>query len=250
MATSNTKSSRSQLKQMLFPTAFSILIIGGLAYWFTRGPSQEEAQRQSICKNWGYEDPQSLARCARSQADVDAVIAPKFHQAKMKAISSFDEALNKASQNRTVVSEADYKQAHIAEIEKAIGGPNFPSRSSEALEGQKFKLAGRIITQTPDQSDPADAPREWEPQSFQLWGPVPKGDNTMPNILSLDIESLNRDERKFIQDHCDIVSFAKCSAVVFGHVGTVKDENVLGLHYRGLIADEVMISPVDEKTAQ
>jgi hypothetical protein len=249
MATSLSKPSRSQWKQLIFPSAVSLLIFGGIVYLFSTHKSDEELQRESVCKNWGYDDDQSLAKCRQSQAGVDAVIAPKFQRAKLKTITDFDQELASSAQNRIMANEVDYKTAGIGEIAKAVGGSmGFGGKNDAGLEGQKFKLTGRIVTETPDQSDP-DPDRTWEPQSYELWGSIPKAKNVMPDIVRLDIESLNRDERKFVQDHCEMVSFTRCDAVVLGHVGTVSEDKDIHLRYRGIIADEVVISPINVKDA-
>jgi len=245
MGTSNFKTFPPLWQRHLSPIVFSILLAGGLLYWFTSGPSQEERQRESVCKNWGYEDEKSLARCRKSQSDVDAVIAPNFRRARLKSIGDFNRELSGWSQNRTTTNEADYAPAELKEIAMAVGGVFGSSRKNEtALEGQKFKIAGRIVTQTPDQSDHGPF-KTWEPQSYELWGPMPKAKNVMPEIVRLDIESLNRDGRQFIQNHCEIVGFTRCDAVIYGHVGTVTEEKVLHIRYRGIIADEIQISPLN-----
>ena len=123
------------------------------------------------------------------------------------------------------------------------------SLKGQPLEGQKYKLAGRIITNTPDPSDSENEYKTWEPQTFDLWAPMPKAKNVMADIVKLDIDSLNRDERAFIKDRCGIISYVRCDAVIFGHVGTVQEERDIGLRYRGMIVDEVIINPIDAKSA-
>lgn len=247
MATLQRKASQSQWKQLIYPGAVSLLIFCAAAYFFSNHKSDEELQRESVCKNWGYDDDHSLAQCRQSQAGVDAVIAPKLKRAKLAAIIHFDDELYKTAQNRTIANEADYRAASIGEIEKAIGGAlDFRSENDAALEGQKFKLVGRIVTETPDQSEP-DQP--WEPQSYELWGPIPSAKDAIPANVSLDIELLNRDERKIVQENCEMVGVTRCDAVVFGHVGTVRQDNDLHVRYRGIIADEIVISPMNVKDA-
>jgi hypothetical protein len=247
MAVSQFRASRSQWKHLIYPSAVSLLIFGGIVYLFSTHKSDDELQRESVCKNWGFDDDQSLAKCRQSQAGVDAVIAPKFQRAKLREITNFNQELANSAQHRAATNESDYKSASIGEIAKAVGGAiGFSGKNDTALEGQKFKLVGRILTETPDQSDP-DQDRTWEPQSFEIWGPMPKAKSAMPDIVRLDIESLNRDERKLIQDHCEMVSFARCDAVIFGHVGTVSEDKDIHLRYRGIIADEVLINPINVK---
>src|SRR5690349_14602819 len=99
MVAANRKPFPPHWRRNLFPFAFTLLLGGGLLYWFTRGPSQEERQREGVCKSWGYDDEKSLARCRESQAELDAVIAPHFQRARLKSISAFNREL--AQQNHT-----------------------------------------------------------------------------------------------------------------------------------------------------
>jgi len=70
----------------------------------------------------------------------------------------------------------------------------------------------------------------------------------MSAVIDIDIESLNRDERAFIQDHCEMISFTRCDAVIFGHVGRVSEQSDSELSYTGIVVDEIVIQPINPKT--
>lgn len=242
---SNLQTARDQWRQLAVPIFVMAVLVAGGGYFYFSNPSEEAQQRQNICRNWGYTDEASLARCARSQNEADAVIAPKFQQAKRNAIRQFNSELDGLSNSKTLAVETDYSPGQLGPIEKATGGmfPSVTSHEKAALEGQRFKLTGRIVTETPDLSDDNNEGKPWEPRAYSLWGPEAKSKNAVPAMLGLDIEGLNRYERKFIQDHCGMIGFTRCDAVILGHVGTIKRDEML--EYRGIIVDEVTINPME-----
>lgn len=231
-------------------------VIGGGAYWYWSTPSDEARQRERECKNWGYSDSENLARCRDSQKEADAVIAPKLKQTALREVTGFNNQIAALAGNRTDVPESDYAPANIHDISKALGGivPIMSGSGHVALEGRRFKLTGRIITETPDPNDDGrsgdddSSDKTWQPQTYQLWGAMPKAKDVMPDIVTLDIESLNRAERQLIQKHCEMVSLTECHAIVWGHVGRVGQEDNSPLQYGGVIVDQVEIQPIDVKS--
>ncbi len=234
----------------------ALILVGGGAYWYWSTPSEEARHREQECRNWGYTDAESLARCRASEREATAVIEPKFRQAAMRAVSTFNKQVAGLATNKTVAQEADYTPASIRDVSKALGGiaaiilpkGHFP------LEGRRFKVLGRIITETPDPSDSSgdtdsdNDPPAWQPRTYQLWGPFPKAKNAMPDTVQLDIESLNRSERQFIQNHCEMVSLTECNAVIWGHAGRISEGDNSGIQYRGLVVDQVEIQAIDVKS--
>jgi hypothetical protein len=231
-------------------------VLGGGAYWYWNTPSDESRQRERECKNWGYSDSESLARCRDSQKEADAVIAPKFRQIALKKVAEFNNQLAAFARNRTIASESDYAPANIHDVSKALGGiASFTLGNGRvALEGKSFKLSGRIITETPDPNedsgggDDDSSDRTWQPQTYQLWSAIPKAKDAMPDIVNLDIESLNRDERQFIQKHCGIVSLTQCNGTIWGHVGRINEGDDTPLHSGGVVVDQMEIAPIDVGT--
>ena len=232
------------------------LLVGGAGYWYWSTPSEEARHREQECRNWGYTDAESLARCRASEREASAVIEPKFRQAAMRAVSTFNKQVAALATNMTVAKEADYTLTSIRDVSRALGGMVafiFP-KDHFPLEGRRFKLAGRIITETPDPSDSSgdtdsdSDPPAWQPRTYELWGPFPKGKGVMADTVRLDIESLNRSERQFIQDHCEMVSLTECNAVVWGHAGRISEGDNSGIQYRGIVVDQVEFQAIDVKT--
>lgn len=230
-------------------------VIGGGLYWYWSTPSDEARQRERECKSWGYSDSDSLTRCRDSQKEADAVIAPKFRQTALKEIAEFNSQITALSSNRTAASESKYAPGNIHDVSKALGWivPITLGNGHVALEGERFKLTGRIITETPDPNedsggDDDSSDRTWQPQTHQIWGAMPKAKDAMPDTVSIDIESLNRDERQFIEKHCEIISLTECNGTIWGHVGRISQADNSPLQYSGVIVDQVEIKPIDVRT--
>jgi hypothetical protein len=228
-------------------------VLSGGAYWYWSTPSDEAHQRERECKNWGYADSKSLARCRDSQKEASAVIAPKFRQAALKEVSEFNTHIAALAASGTVASDSDYPLANIHDVSKALGGmiPLMLGKGRVALEGKRFKISGRIITETPDpnddggSSDDDRSEKSWQPQFYQLWGTLSKAKDVTPDTVNLDIESLNRGERRFIQKHCEMASLTECNATIWGHVGRISQNDNSLLQYGGVIVDQVEIQPIN-----
>ena len=206
-----------------------------------------------MCKKWGYSDEQSLERCRKSEQHAEEVVSPKVAQAMLRAINSFKKQLGEIRAHKTIAESADYRPASINDIARATGGA-FPSISADAnfpLKGQHFKIIGRIVTNIPSPEDKdsgsSDEP-QWKPRTYQLVGEMPKEQKAEIPIINLDIESLNRDERQFIQDHCEMLSFTACNAEIFGRVDHTSQKDGTDLDYRGIVVEQADIQPIDMKT--
>lgn len=227
--------------------ALFVLLVAGAGYWYFTKPSEEALNREKICKHWDYTDDASLNRCRNSDADMNAVITPRYNAAMRKQINDFNLSLAAISKNQTSTDVSGYEHADIAAVSKAIGSimPIWKKPRDEPLLGKRLVVEGQIVTDTPQPEDEegGEASPKWKPRTYSLWGVMPKGKNAMLPMLKIDIESLNRDERKFIQSNCEIVSFVKCKAVVYGHVGRIEDESDSVIQYEGIVLDQVDIKP-------
>jgi hypothetical protein len=74
-------------------------------------------------------------------------------------------------------------------------------------------------------------------------------------MLALDIESLNRDVRQFIIEHCDPVSaewgylpLTRCKVTVLGHIDEIVGQLTDDVAVVGIVADEVDILPLELKS--
>lgn len=234
----------------IYWVAVSALVASG-GYWYWSSPSGDAKRREQVCKDWGFTDEGSLARCRESQEESDIIIGPKVRQAALKAVSAFDQQLGALTINKTIAKTENYKSANIGDISKTLGGiaPILLTNTHFPLEGARLKLVGRLITNTPDPNDEESAERDnapaWQPQTYQLWSGFSKAKNVMPIMIDLDIESLNRDERQFIRTHCEIVSLTQCNAIVWGHVGRISENENSGFQYRGIVVEQIDIRPID-----
>lgn len=234
------------------------IVVVGIAVWFFNRPNPEAAaiRRQEVCQKWwGISDPALLAKCHKSREEM----ALALRAAVARRIVAFNNELSAIASGKTRANKPDYPSRSLTDVEKATGGQvgliigiigpinstTFPAK------GQLAKLSGVIVTHEPDPDETDPEPRYF---TLETEG-VPPDLSDEKDIkkfadrpaVNLDIESLNRYERQFIIDHCQLQTMTPCLAVVLGHIDEIVGRTVKGVTHVGVVVDEVDISPLELK---
>ncbi len=257
----------STLRRFGWPKAIrwgiGVFALLGLATWFLAKPDPQATQRQQICQSWGITDAEVLVKCRQSREQVSAAIEPFKRSAVEREIVEFNQDLSALASGKTHANDTNYPSRSIEEVEKVAGGMlGFIIRpktdATIPAKDEPAKLFGIIVAHEPDPDDYPDE-RTWKPRYFTLETETPPSSATvahqsgkevsMPTMVNLDIESLNRYERQFIVDHCYSLSVTPCRATVLGHIDEIVGRSSAWATYLGVVADQVDIVPLDSSTA-
>ncbi len=216
----------------------------GVAAWLATKPNEEALQRRQECTDWGIRDQTILQRCLDSEQAKRAAIAPAVQRLTDNLSTKYNDQIARLAIGKTVAPISDYPEGDFTRLDKTrfYASPSSkghaPDTSRLPLEGQRFRLAGVIVTEAPDSAD--------DHKYYELWSDFPKKQGgKLPVVVPLDIESLNRNERQFIKTFCDTDLWPSptCRAVIYGHIGTIADQGIADVIVRGLVADEVDFTP-------
>jgi hypothetical protein len=237
--------SYAQKGALLLPWLVAGCIAAAVIIWVANSPSEESRQRQQNCKSWGITDEIALQRCAKSEQAERVAIAPAEHRYIIRLVATFNRNLSRLASLKTTAPTSLYKNVKFSLVQKICfeAYTHRTGLSRWASENERFVLTGFIVTQTPD---PRDSP-EWQPRTYELWPGFNWNAKSLVTPIELDIETLGRDEREFIEHFCNMLPYSRCSATIYGRVGTVSQQTDTGLALRGIVADQIDIKPLDPK---
>jgi hypothetical protein len=235
----------------------AIVALLALAGWYLDQPDSAAVQRQQTCERWGVTDTNLLAKCRQGPDQQNVILQPLMHQFVDQQIKEFNQDLVALEKDKTRTDVRDYSSESIEDVAKVTGGnllglimPN--DTTAFRAKGQRVKFSGVIVTHEPDPDNPPIEPRYFTVQSeFHIQNAAPstaKTDVTMPTIVNLDIESLNRYERQFMIDHCADQITTPCKAAVFGRIDEIVGRRSGGLRYIGVLADQIDIEALNTDT--
>lgn len=170
------------------------------------------------CKRIGLTKEPYLSACARGEEAFSAAL-------NYLTNAEFNLALSELKKKQNLYFDKSvYRQANLKELIQKYGfspfsSVNDDSRLKQAV-GMNFKVSGQL-SYYDHQDGEYRGPRTYDLLEFEG-----EGENTIEWEVLLDIESLNRYERLFINQFCDRPWILECEGTMYGRVGEIESERI------------------------
>ncbi len=197
----------------------SFIALLPLALLLTGCFDEEAKQREKSCRVWGITDSDEIKKCRESAKIAEALISPRRQAFVATELENAKNKLASINLGKTLVGHVDeYAPIKLEELESKL--PFFwlaDAKDFEILRDRKIRVGG-VITVNEEKTE------------YRL-------SNLSGVGVRLDIEGLNRFERAFIKENCDLVPL-QCHAELFARVGNLADK-ITPLIEPGLVVDQV-----------
>jgi hypothetical protein len=199
-----------------------ILIISCLS--LINGCSDPQAkERARLCENAGV-TADLVKECRRSWEDYNRIMEPISKQEEREGIAVFNAALS-ALPTHTIPKDR-YDHISLEKLNKEYSGLESVEESEmpkHPLFGKRFRVQGRIGYHPTDfkelMAEHVSFEAEDASDSRNTWS------------VEADLESLKREERAFIKNHCEYL-FDGCHGQIFGVMGPVQRGQLQSLGLR------------------
>lgn len=182
--------------------------------------SDQEAERRiSFCKNLGVTEASALEACEKSRETQMQIIGPMLEARRKREILSYNEKIKEFEALSTRdVDKKQYRRTSIRELNVTydccfLTFGDIRELEKHALYGKRFAVEGEINFWPRD-------PESGESFSVDLKD-VDDPNNTWR--IDVDIESLNREQRRFIRQNCNAY-LGHCKGLIYGVIGLLEKD--------------------------